>query len=290
MKKLYALFVVATIVVGVFMTLKFGHRPPPVGIMKPSFFSDAEEIGAVIYRRFYVPIEQKKLVVFGVPPQPQWHQDIVRGFIKAAAAEKRPFEVLLMEPDMPALDLNGLPPIEVKQVQMNTEMMAEFGDAVRAARSSGRRTLVFTASVFSTHLLKGNPITRFEHLTGDKLFTITSAPLVLRPDQEFMVDPPCVGAERDANGTADLGCAILMAGRLLYRKDLAQDRFVSIMQQNQENGAADDYLLMTSYPGQDKDATEDDNRAYRMKAPGVMGARGLPTGTSADTLPPAPKN
>lgn len=248
---LYVSLIVAMMTAGIFLVLKFGMKPQPVGVMKPSFFSGPEEIGAVVYRRFYVDIDAKKLVVFGVPPQPDWNLAVVRGFVREAQALQRPFDALIAESAMPPLDLTGLPPLETTSVEMNALTQSDLIDKLNAYRAAGKRVLLYTASVFSTRLLQGNPINRLEKATGESYFTITGAPLALHPDQEFLVDPPCLGSERDMRGTADLGCAVLMAGRRFYRKHIDQSRFVAIMQ---KQGAVEDYLLMISSPGQDKSA------------------------------------
>jgi len=249
---LYVALIVAMMTAGIFLILKFGVKPQPVGIMKPSFFSKPEEIGAVVYRRFYVDIDTKKLVVFGVPPQPDWNLAVVRGFLREAQALQRPFDVLITESAMPPLDLTGLPsPLETISIEMNSPTQSDLIDQLKAYHAAGKRVLLYTASVFSTHLLQGNPINRLEKMTGESYFAITSAPLSLHPDQEFLVDPPCLGSERDTQGTSDLGCAVLMAGRRFYRKHIDQSRFVAIMQ---KQGAVEDYLLMISSPGQDKSA------------------------------------
>lgn len=249
MKKLYFFLIFAILAGGIFLILKFGTKPQPVGIMKPSYFTAPHEIGAVVFRRFYVPIEDQRLVVFGVPMQPQWHHDIIRGFLGAAEAEKRPFDVLIFDEAMPSFTIENHPNIERLTVPLNSSTQGELVDLLEDLRARNKRALLVTASVFSTHILAGNPINRFEAMTGERVFSITSAPLALRPDQEHLVDPPCIGSVRDQNGTSDLGCAILSAGRRLYRKNIAQDRYVAIMQQN---GAHLDYLLLISAPGQDQ--------------------------------------
>jgi hypothetical protein len=214
--------------------------------MKPSFFDVPEDLGATLYRRFYVPIEQRKFVVVGVPPRPDWHVKIVRGILQAAASENKPFEVILADSQMPALDLSGLPPAQMHLVTMGDATQAAFADAAREARASGKRVLVYTASVYSSHVLQGNPIHRYEKMTGENLLSITTAPLALSSSEEHVVDPPCIGGERDTTGLAPLGCVILSSGRGYYRKKIKSDRFVAIM----NSPAADDYLLMVAAPEQ----------------------------------------
>jgi hypothetical protein len=272
MKKLYFFLIFAMLTAGVFLLLKT-VKPQPVGILKPSFFSNPTEIGAVVFRRFYSPLETQPVVVFGIPPQPVWHQDIILGFLRAAKAEGHPYDVVVAEPQMPPLDYSGLTTlngsaIEVILMSFNQEVASEFGDKLAALRSEGKKVLVYTASVFSTHILRSNPLVRFEKNHNVRLFSFTSAPLAVKPAQEFLIDPPCLGSERDQSGTADFGCAILQSGRWNYRAYRAlndkfkSDHYVAIMNQQ----GPDDYLLMVAYPGQDRDAKEG-AEAFRMNAP-----------------------
>lgn len=243
-KLVYAGLIVMIIATGLAMIFKLGYDPAPALIMKPSKFSQPEEIGAVTYRRFYVPIEQAKRVVIGVPPAPEWHQGVIRGFLKEAATLGYPFDLILAEEQMPALNLDGLPSIEVQNVSMKTQSLADFGDKLAKAHAEGKRVLVYTVSIFSSHLLAGNPIDRYEKATGERLFSITTAPLALSAPEEHVVDPPCVGYERDSKGTAPLGCEILKASRGFYRKKIKADQYVAIM----NSPRLDDYLLMIAPP------------------------------------------
>lgn len=244
----YIFGVLFIMTVGIFFILRMGYTPQPVGIMKPSHFERPEEIGAAVYRRFYVPIEEKKLVVFGIPAQPEFHRSILRGFLETAAAEKRPFDLMITEADMPVLDLSGIPPLEIRPMRTNTDMQGELVDALNEAKAAGKRTLLYVPNVFSTHLLGGNMINRLEALTSQQLFSITSAPLALRQNQEYIVDPVCIGSQVDGQGLAPLGCAIMLSSRAVYRKKITQDKWVAMMNDQKR----EDYLLMVSTAGQDK--------------------------------------
>lgn len=237
-----AVFILVTI--GIFSILRYGYKPAPVRVMKPSFFAQPEEIGATVYRRFFSPIEQHKVLVFGVPPAPDFHRQIVRGLLLAAVAEKLPFQAVVMEEQMPPLDLTGLPEMEKYTLRMNTPTQADWIDLMAKLKKEDKRVLVYSASVFTSHILTGNAVARYEEKTGERLFTISSLMLSLAAAQEHKVDPPCVGSERDANGGAPLGCAAMLVSRGLYRKEFPKDRFVAIM----NSPKPEDYLLLVAPP------------------------------------------
>ena len=149
---------------------------------------------------------------------------------------------------MPALDLTGLPPMEVINMPVNTETDADFIDKLQSARASGKRVFVYLPSIFSSHLLKSSPVNRYEKTTGEKLLAISTAAFALRPNQEYLVDPVCIGEELDRDGLSPYGCAIMQAGRALYRKKVNQDKWVADMISSQP----EDFMLLLSFPGQDK--------------------------------------
>ncbi len=277
--RLYIPALMLVITAGMFFVLHFGYTPVPPIVMEQSYFDQPTEIGAVVFRRFYAPIREAKTMVFGTPLEPAFHRDILRGFLVAANGDGVHFDTLITEQQMPDLDLTGLPNTKVVRVVTNSQTQAELADAVNEAERSGPHTLIYLPSVFSTHILKGNPLTRLETMLGHGLFTITSASLPLANDQEYLVDPACVGTERDSAGVSDLGCAILSAARPFYKKAIKanlsekenakekpdnQKRWVAIMNQSSQTGA--DYLLMVSYPGQ-HEGNAAENTKIRMNPP-----------------------
>src|SRR5258708_31842499 len=88
---------------GVIMSLivSYGIKGRPINILKPSYFSTPEEIGAVIFRRFYAEIGAEKVLVFGVPAKTSFHQSILAGLIRVAAHEGKAFDVLITDPRLP---------------------------------------------------------------------------------------------------------------------------------------------------------------------------------------------
>jgi len=240
------------IATGVAVLFVVGREPHATIVMSPSMFGGPEQIGAALLIQLQNQITDQKVVAFGVPGQPDWQRAIVRGFLAAAAAEKIPFDVIIAEQRMPTLDITDFSQTEMHSIATNTKTQSEFVELMQAARSAGKRVLIYTASVFTTHLINGNSIDRYEKLTGEKLLTISSGSLALRSNQEFLIDPPCLGSERDQNGTAALGCGLLHASRQVYRKYLPNERFVALLNSSRPN----DYLLLVSSPGQTLTAAE----------------------------------
>ncbi len=249
------------VTVGIAMTIKYGYRPAPARIMKPSFFENGEQIGVVALKRFYAQLADEHVVVLGLPTNRDWAKDVARGFVAAAKENQRTFAKVFVEKkmDQTLRDTLKLMTPTLIEIDTNSESLSELGDAVTQAIRAKERILVVMPNIYSTHLVEGNPISRLEKLIDfpgrDEgksvgIFSVTVGPLALEAAQEKELDPICIGSERDGSGTADLGCAILMAGRGFYRKQILdsesglRSRFVAVMQAPKPN----DYLLLVREP------------------------------------------
>jgi len=270
LSRLYIPAILLIMTVGVIFILRMGYKPAPTDIMAPSFFDQPEEIGHQAFRRFFAPLQEKNRIAIGIPPQPEWYRKVVSGFLAGAAKEGHPFEVVVQEIEMPDLDLSATPNIMVVKVHTNIDPPAEIVDVLQKLEADHKRVLVYLPSLFTAHVLTASPIHRIERALQTNLFSISVGPLSLRADQEYLIDPPCVGTERDANGTADFGCLLMQSGRMLYRKKVSQDRFVAIMNEPKP----EDYVLMISEPGQDRWDSKTRNHELRMSPPAAPVAPG----------------
>lgn len=210
--------------------------------MKASFFDKYEEVGAVVFRSLYPRLELEPVVVWGVQPDSEAHVKILEGFIWVASEEKKPFDLIIKEPRLPALRLP--PGVEVRELGLNLNDSSELVSILGAGQKAKRRILIYTANVLATHLIKGNPVWRLESLTKQNLFSVASADFALRREDEGRLLPKCVGEMVDESGGAPLGCKALQMSRVNYRKKIETKRIVGLM--NQE--AAKDYLLTVSLP------------------------------------------
>lgn len=280
--RLYIPALMLILTAGMLFVLKFGYSPVAPVVMEPSFFDQPSEIGAVVFRRFYAQIRETKTVAVGIPLEPEFHRDILKGFLATAEQSGLHFDTIIAEQQMPDLDLHGITTAPVIRVTTNTDTQAELVDALMKSEAAGQHALIYLPSVFSTHTLKGNPLFRLEKALGHPILSFTTAALPLANDQEYLVDPSCVGTERDSSGTSDLGCAILLGARPFYKALIAKDhnakenakakpdnqkRWVAIMDQPTQG---EDYLLMVSFPGQDK-GNAATNNAIRMNPHGGRG-------------------
>lgn len=254
-------FGLIVVTVGIALTLKYGYRPAPKRIMKPSYFDKPEQIGAVALKRFYAQLANEYPVILGLPTSRNWSKDVALGFAMAAKENQREFAKIFVEKKMDQALRDALATLtpNLIEIETNTQSLSELGDAVTQSMAQKVRILVVMPNIYSTHLVEGNPISRLEALVdrpgrkegkAEGLFSVTVGPLALEAAQEKEIEPICIGSERDGSGTANLGCAIIMAGRGFYRKQILESepgirsRYIAVMQEPKPN----DYLLLVREP------------------------------------------
>ncbi len=244
MKKIYYSLILVAFFIGLMtVIIHFGVKARPINILKPSYFSTPDEIGAVIFRRFYSELAAEKLLVIGVPAKSVFHQNIVAGLIRVANHEGKPFDVLITDPRLAQPE--SLPTtLTVIPLSINGEELGDAGALIKSLLAQEKHILVYTYSTMSSHLLAGNTIAQLEKILKRPVFSITTSQLSLRNDEEYSLEPPCVGSARDETGTADLGCIILQTSRSYYRRNLDPTRYVAVIDQHGRS----DYLLLSSGP------------------------------------------
>src|SRR5690606_29875969 len=108
-------FLLPVLAVGfvVWAVAKWGLNPRPVPIMDPSFFDAPEELGVVLYRRFFVEVEETPVLLWGVEPQTRQHLEVVAGFVKAAKAAGVPMARIVLDEELSWGGPSPLPDAEV---------------------------------------------------------------------------------------------------------------------------------------------------------------------------------
>jgi hypothetical protein len=241
---------VILILAGTFAVLRYGVQPRSLEIITPSSFARPAEIGAVMFRRLYEPLISTQLVVIGIPPVPESHKDFINGFLDAAKAEKHPYDIVFKEPQWNDPQLIG--DAKIVGFDFNLEDVDALVKQVRDAMAGGKRVLIYTVSIYSTHLIPGNAMQRFETAWGSPIGSITTGPLATRYEEEGLIDPVCVGAMRDREGLYPFGCAMLRESRNAFatirKKHFKHD--VNYLAISSQQGSTD-YLVQFNGPGGD---------------------------------------
>ena len=225
---------------GLIWLLSMGTQSP-VELITPTQFAAQKEIGAAAFESLGERIRHRKMIVIGIPPQPETYQNIVIGFLEKLA-ETDPNIIVLKEPKWPALPTELK--VETFDFMFSDDDLTVESETIQRALDSGKTLVIYSVNIFSSHLILKNPIRRFEEALNRKIPALTVGQLTLRQGGEYKNDPKCVGSMRDTQGLYDLGCAQLANSRHNYRNLLPLDKLTAILVEQSE----DDYLLQVYIP------------------------------------------
>ncbi len=213
----------------------------PIEVIEPAQFSDQKELGASAFEKLGERIRTHKLLILGIPPQPDLYQDIVIGFLEKLSASDDKV-IILKEPRWPALPKTLK--VETYDFIFNDDDLTVEAETVQRALDSGHTVVIYSVNVYSTHLIGDNPISRFEKALKRGVTSVTVGQLTIRHNGEYKNDPACVGSMRDLQGLYQLGCAQLANSRHHYKKLLPLDQITGLLVEQAEG----DYLLQVYLP------------------------------------------
>ena len=192
----------------------------------------------MVLKELPLEIRESPVIFLGVTPNQIEDLELWRGFLEVNQGVGLMYDVLLMEP--------MLPYIEIFNVGMRIDMkdeMARLAEGIKKARLANLRVAVIVPTIYSTHLLKNNPYNRLKEQYQIEGMSISIAKFPVTKEQEQSFEPRCIveGANaRDSSGTGALGCAILNGARKTYNEKIDDGKYSGLMEQT----GARDYLIL----------------------------------------------
>lgn len=240
-QKRYPLVILVVLILGVIALFHYGQSERTTVILEPQVTESLDGIGSTLYKTLAPNIEASPVTVFGVSPTEFSQGKLIEDFLASAAAEQKPYAFVIRESQLPAIKVpEGT---EVIEVNFNSEPFA-LAKLLREKTEQSKRVLIHSVNIFTSYTLKENPIQRLEQEWGSRIPAITVMLIGIAREQEFKVDPPCVGTERDGQGTSTLGCAALHKQRSLYRRGFDVTKTVSMVDEQSPS----DYLVFLYQP------------------------------------------
>jgi hypothetical protein len=228
--------------------------PKSVQKIKIASVESPDAVGRQTYMRLRQEINQEWVIFFGVKPEDPRHFDAAKGFIAAAQADNRAFPKVFCEKEL-VEPQHSLPCVELEMnssaSNTTNELVADLIAKIKTPRQQSADgaqlpppVLVLLPNVFSTHLIVGNPLFTWEKSFKTRFMSITLSDLAISPDQMASLQPPCLGSERDREGTVDLACTVRRLSRAAQRKAWPKDQLIyQLVQQGDK-----DYLGLMTLP------------------------------------------
>lgn len=224
--------------------LKWGIQLRPIGIMKPSQFQKAEEIGAVVYRRMFAELNAAKIHVVGIPFQPIWYGEVIQGLVHAAADEQHRYDQIIVARELRLpFDLSERLGQAVAVRELNPDNLYPL---IESLAGESQKTLVVLPFGLTTELVAGSPMATLKKNFKEDIFNITLAGLSRSFGDEASLQPKCIGLVHDSQGVRDFGCFLVKSARQYYRRfPKADDKYIAILQREPYTG---DTILQISAP------------------------------------------
>lgn len=253
MKTKYSILLfVCVVAVGGFLLWLLSPKSSSIELIHATKVEDEIAAGSSIYDQLSKKVFGHNLLIVGIAPQPEKYQDYVSGFISQLASQRKTV-VVLKEENWPNLKLPTQVQVvnfdfdSVSKLDPNSEELTDTVEEIKSAIAGGATVVVYSASLYTTHLVEVNAIHRFERLYGEQIPSVTFGPLVLRSSEENLNEPACVGSMRDNDGSYALGCGQVYNSRNQYEK------FISLKQETMilTEESPGDYLAQVYFAKKD---------------------------------------
>ena len=248
MKKAFIAAMTILLLIGIGFMVQFGLRPRPIKKISLSSFDTAGVMANSIALRLREEIKANPLLIVGLSAATE-QIEIVQSLFAALKEPEMKYESLVVDPHAVSDPMVfGL--ADVVDVDRN---FVQLGDPLKAAIQANKRVVVIVPTVFSPQIQEGTFADRLKKQFGLSPMSLTLSVFARRRDQEAKIPIACVVPGVDKSGTGKLGCQILQAGRLHYRKKMPLDKYTGLVNQI---GMKDYLVLFTKETPTDEASNE----------------------------------
>ncbi|MBL7554452.1 MAG: hypothetical protein JNM24_01425 [Bdellovibrionaceae bacterium] len=231
----YILGAAAVVIGGVYFAFKFGLKPQPIPKIKWSHFTNPEEYGASVYKRLRLEVLGQNLVFLGVLPERKNHYLAWKGFFDSLEAENK-FQHIIIDSTLSHKDL--IPSTEViSMIENQAAVVATIKDII----ATKKRVAIILPTTYMSSLVKDNfyaLLTRSLYQQDDgrafdvDWMTLSLSSFPMSREDEPGMEIPCDTDVKDSDGSGELGCAVVMKARALYRKkDRVEGKLPGVLDQ-----------------------------------------------------------
>lgn len=172
---------------GIYFSIRYGLRPKPIPLMKPTHFSSLEEVGVVTFRRMFQPIRSEKVMVLGYEPSRQDSILVWQGLVKAARESGLNIQKVyyMGEEELPSYFKRfKVEPLNLGQIESLQK------ELIRSRRRNGIFVFIVPRDE-ATHLMKNSFTKRLEASSLGPVLSISQLPLVLDPEKQEELSGAC---------------------------------------------------------------------------------------------------
>lgn len=217
---MWALIMICILFTGAAMVMLIKGRVEvePVRILNPTTFDRPEEVGAILFRRFWNEINSERLTVFASTPSVKGYDRIWKGFLLVAEANHIQFDRFFSESQLKPISTLPSEPVDWEQIQL--------------ALIGGRRVLVQLSTT------DANWSAVKERTQGGFFVFLNLLPVDER--EKEILRHEC-GADEKA---PRMSCQALVALRTGKKREIDPNKLTAVVEKYQERG----HLLLLHEP------------------------------------------
>lgn len=213
-KALYWVIGVVAASMIVFVYIMLSEAPRTLPKITVSYFVDEQEIAASVGKRLFQETSGQKHYVIGVEPDKAEQLKIVLS-LKAELEKLAPFSQVIVDEEL-ALSKEAKADFKTTEVVPLKEDIYKLGERLQKFENDGVSYIVITANIYSSSLLKKNPMDVLREDFQLKPMTFSIGYLPASPADEKNMQFAC--NTEDRNGTSDWGCVVANKSRSVRRK------------------------------------------------------------------------
>lgn len=241
MKKLKAShYIIVVFVVGLLSLFYFsqGQSEKTEPKIKLTYFKSNLEVAEAIQAVVQPQLKHQKHFWFGIEPGADRELEIYKNVKELIEKENGPFDLIFVDQELKMTSENQ----SLFGKTVIREIKEDWGGVAQELQASqDKKTLVITASIYSTNLIAQNPISKIKSAIGFQPVTFSMGFFAVKPEDEKKIVFPCMTDDKE--GVAGWGCLIVNKARTQRRKiNLSQTEssITGLMDQTGEK----DYMIL----------------------------------------------
>ena len=213
---------------GVYFTIRYGLRPKPIPVMKPTEFANTQEIGAVVYKRLRQEIRAERVLILGSSIHLQNYAEVWTGLLKSALADQVKVPVLFQREGLES----ALPDGGAEVVTFNERMLhsGELLSLIKARMGSCRLIVIHSATDEVSHLIKDSLSRGLDALSQRPVISLSNLALSLRPEDIDALQAGCLNSAED--NRLKLECAEVRVSKIMLKKKLNANLFWAVVERH----------------------------------------------------------
>lgn len=227
MKKIYAVFIGTLTIIALVWVIQLTLEGKPVAKIKLSEFEQPQKFSDAIRMRLRQEIKDHAVVFLGVDPEEPLHFEIWKAFLQETVEPGWKFDEILIEQGLKKGESWGLgeKPIDLKENEdlLKADWNSPTGKEMRRA--------VLVPHVFSSQLIKDNPVQRLKYHPNEARFlSLSLVPLGSNAQEPEIQRLPCSSEGSDYTGQSPLGCMVRKKA-MFWKKPFKNKKYLGLVEQ-----------------------------------------------------------